>query len=113
MVPMHAFFTTHERFPCTSGVITIASQVDTLSNLQPLHFAALSGHTAICKLLLENNANVDVLCAEVPYGHGFVLAPAIRYDAGILFTSILPWEWCLVVTRSDGSYPWCVEVHGQ
>ena len=39
-------------------------EVDTPSNLQPLHFAALSGHTNICKQLLENKANVDVLCAE-------------------------------------------------
>jgi len=60
-------------FACIGGYLDVCAEliefqayveVDTVSNLQPLHFAALSGHTAIAKLLLHHGADINCLCAE-------------------------------------------------
>ena len=60
-------------FACIGGYLDVCGklieqqayvEVDTASNLQPLHFAALSGHTSIGKLLLQHGADINCLCAE-------------------------------------------------
>lgn len=60
-------------FACIGGYLDVCHEliqwqayveVDTVSNLQPLHFAALSGHTSIAKLLLHHGADINCLCAE-------------------------------------------------
>lgn len=60
-------------FACIGGYLDVCGklieqkayvEVDTLSNLQPLHFAALSGHTSIARLLIQHGADINCLCAE-------------------------------------------------
>jgi len=101
-------------FACIGGYLEVCqklidheayTEVDTASNLQPLHFAALSGHTSIAKLLLQNGADINCLCAEdlqsplhcaASRGHAMMVGLLITKGAEVLIERF---------SARDRSYP--------
>ena len=68
-------------------------QLEIESNLQPLHFAALSGHPNITDMLLTRNTDVNVLCIEdlqsplhcaASRGHVDVVDRLLEFDADVI-----------------------------